>query len=663
MLGTIGKFRDLLDKREQRNAVLLFIMILVSGVLEAVGVASVIPFLSVLSNPGAIQENAYLSILYNGLGFADANSFLFFLGVVVFLVVLFGLFFRALTEYFLARFTQMRNYSLSSRLLRSYLGRPYSWFLNRHSADLGKTLLSEVQQVIIYALVPSAKVVAKGVIVICLVTMLFLIDPIVALVSAGLLGGSYGLIYLVLRRYLNRIGADMVKANQERFQIVQEAFGGIKEVKAAGLEEGYFRSFLNPAKRFSIHEAHNMMIGQVPRFMLEALAFGGMLVAILILMILRGGALEQIIPTLGVFAFAGMRLLPALQQVYQNATMLRFGTPALNALHANMIQGESSVQRTISAKKICDLEPIHLHSHIKLSRVSYTYPLATQPAVDNLDITIQANTTVGLAGGSGAGKTTVVDLIMALLLPDKGQILVDDNPIFLDKFQFSNDGGQITDNRSKAPIKLSRITASPVKQNGVLLGEDKGFTGGNSSPDSRKNIADNILRRWRCTLGYVPQQIFLADDTVAANIAFGVPAEEIDMQAVERAARIAELHDFVLKELPHGYHATVGERGVRLSGGQRQRIGIARALYHDPDVLILDEATSALDNLTEKAVMDAVHNLARKKTIIMIAHRLSTVQKCDCIFLLERGRLIGQGTYAQLLKTCHEFRKMAAVNE
>ena len=642
MWDVIKKFRDLLDRRERRNAVILFCMILTTGVLEAVGVASVMPFLSVLSNPGVIQEKAYLSWPYNALGFTDTNTFLFFLGIAVFCIVVFGLSFRALTEYFLARYTHMRNYSLSSRLLRSYLSRPYSWFLNRHSADLGKTILSEVQQVIMQALLPTAEVIAKGVIVLCLVGMLLLVDPIVALVAAGLLGGSYFVIYLALRHFLSRIGKDRVKANQERFQIAQEAFGGIKEVKAAGLEQGYFRSFLNPARRFAKHQAANRIAGMVPRFFLEALAFGGMLIVILILLAVRGGTLDQVLPTLGVFAFAGMRLLPAMQQVYQNATKLRFGTPALDALYKDMVQGGTSTRETISTKKATDVAPLHLHSHIKLSQVTYTYPGASQPAVDNLDMTIQANTTVGLAGATGAGKTTLVDLIMGLLPPDQGQILVDDIPIN------SANTTQTTDYISKNDEQRTK-------------NEERSTD--NSSPSTFDFHTFNSLRSWQRNLGYVPQQIFLADDTVAANIAFGLAREEIDMEAVQRAARIAELHDFVLNELSNGYETLVGERGVRLSGGQRQRIGIARALYHDPDVLILDEATSALDNLTEKAVMDAVHNLTREKTIILIAHRLSTVQKCDCIFLLEHGKLIAQGTYDQLLDTSQEFRKMAAVNE
>jgi len=623
MLELIKKLHDLLTPRERRNAVIIFFMLLGTGILEAAGVASIMPFLSVLSNPEVIHEQASLQWAYQRLGFSSNNSFLFFLGAAVFFLVVFGLSFKGMTQYFLVRFTNMLNFSLSSSLLRSYLARPYLWFLDRHSADLGKTILAEVGVVVNNVMKPIAELFAQSVIVFCLIVTLLLVDPMVCMAAAFLLGGSYIGIYLLLRRYLSRIGVDRVRANKERYQIAQEALGGIKEVKAAGQEWGYWRSFRKPARRFAHYQAMSAIIGVVPRFVLEAIAFGGLLLVILLLIAIRGGTLDQVLPILGVFAFAGMRLLPALQKLYQNATRLRFGHPALDVLHEDFfaldqykpaITNEERKTKTDNPTQ----NSFSMNNQLELENISFTYPNAQQPAIKDISIMIQANTTIGLAGTTGAGKTTLVDLIMGLLPPDKGQLIVD---------------GQL------------------------IIGESA------SSLENVKLQTPNPLSSWQNILGYVPQQIFLADDTVAANIAFGVDQKKIDMQAVERASQIAELHDFVLQELPHGYQTTVGERGIRLSGGQLQRIGIARALYHDPKVLILDEATSALDNLTEKAVMDAVHNLSRQKTIILIAHRLSTIQKCDQIFLLEHGQLIGQGTYEQLLKDSKKFRQMAAVNE
>jgi ABC-type multidrug transport system fused ATPase/permease subunit len=243
--------------------------------------------------------------------------------------------------------------------------------------------------------------------------------------------------------------------------------------------------------------------------------------------------------------------------------------------------------------------PLRLEREIELRQVRYRYPGGARPAIRDLSLTIPARAAIGLVGHTGAGKTSVVDVILGLLEPEGGQLLVDGN-----------------------------------------------------------EISDDNRRSWQDAVGYVPQHIFLSDDTVTANIAFGVPSGSVDMAAVERAARVANLHGFVSEELPNGYDTLLGERGVRLSGGERQRVGIARALYHDPELLIMDEATSALDNVTERAVMDAVDGLANRKTVILIAHRLTTVRRCDTIFLLERGRLVASGTYDQLVARSDNFRRM-----
>lgn len=600
MLDTFYKICDLLDAQERRKALLLFGMMLVMGLLETIGVGSVMPFVSVVANPSVLESNVYLAAVYDGLGFASTDAFLVFLGGAVFVLVVGSLAFKALTHWAMARYTHMRSYTLSSRLLRGYLGRPYSFFLDRHSSDLGKSVLSEVQQVIKQALLPAMHLMANAVVAIFLIALVVTVDPLVAVSAVVVLGGAYALIYLVLRRYISRIGAERVRANRARFQVAQEALGGIKDVKVLGLEDGYIRSFRRPASRFARVQANNQIIGQMPQFALQALMFGGMLLLLVGLLITREGALEEVLPIVALYALAGSRLMPALQQIYKALTAMRFGGPALDTLHKDLVETEQAGASITSEVMGKPPEPIRLHEQIQLDCVQYTYPGAGRLALDELSLTIPARITVGLVGGTGAGKTTAVDLILGLLEPTRGRLLVDGRP-----------------------------------------------------------IAGKDLRAWQRNIGYVPQSIFLTDDTVAANIAFGVPNEKIDQEAVERAAHVAELHEFVTNEMPDGYATMVGERGVRLSGGQRQRIGIARALYHNPDVLVLDEATSALDNLTEKAVMDAVHNLGHRKTIIIIAHRLSTVRECDHIFMLGHGQLIAQGRYDELLESNNTFRAMA----
>jgi ABC-type multidrug transport system fused ATPase/permease subunit len=584
----------LLDVRERRQFALLFVMILAMGLLDMVGVASILPFLAVLSNRDIVQDNSVLAFVYDTLGFASTDGFLVFLGVVTLAFVVLGQGFKALTLYAVNRFSKMREYTIGARLLAGYLHQPYAWFLNRHSADLGKTVLSEVGGVVGGALVPAARGLAQGAVVISLVALLVVVNPFAAAVTALVVAGSYGLVFTVSRRYLSHIGRERLRANEERFRVAQEAMGGIKDVKLLGLEPSYLARFDAPASRFARYHAAAQAIAETPRFILEAIVFGTMMVLLLVLLARAEGRLEAVLPVIGVYAFAGARLFPALQQLYASITQMRFAGAALDALHTDLMT--TSVPKEVASPPA----PLRLRERLVLRDVRYAYPGAERPAIAGLDLAIGANTTVGLVGATGAGKTTAVDVVLGLLEPDGGTLEVD----------------------------------------GV------GVDAGNR-------------RAWQRTLGYVPQQIFLTDDSVAANIALGVPRAEIDMAAVERAARIAELHDFVVRELPQGYATAIGERGVRLSGGQRQRIGIARALYHDPDVLILDEATSALDNRTERAVMDAVHNLGHAKTIVMIAHRLSTVRDCDAIFMLEQGRCVAAGTYDELLDRSRSFRELA----
>jgi ATP-binding cassette, subfamily B, bacterial PglK len=592
----LKKLFDLLSPPERKQAGLLSAMMLVVALLDMLSVASIMPFMAVLANPGLLQSNEFLAWFYqhaSAVGISGPEQFLLVLGVLVFVVLLSSLAFKALTAYAQTRFSLMREYSICRRLVEGYLQQPYSWFLSRHSADLGQTILSEVNMVMGQALTPVMQLVAQSAVMVALVALLLLVDPALALAVGVVLGAAYSIVFKLMAGFLARTGGERVEANRGRYRAVSEAFGAAKEVKVGGLEKVYVKRFAAPARRYAKHQASAQVVGQLPGFALEALAFGGMILLVLVLMT-RSGSFASVLPIIALYAFAGYRMMPALHVIYSALTQLRYAGAALDALHAEFmgLQAPVAEQGAVVA--------MALRQAITLNSVHYSYPNASEPTLRGVSLTIHAHSVVGLVGATGSGKTTTVDVILGLLETQHGMLTVD---------------GTVIDASNR--------------------------------------------RQWQRAIGYVPQHIYLADDTVTANIALGVEDDAIDHAAVERAARIANLHSFVSTELPLGYATCVGERGVRLSGGQRQRIGIARALYRNPQVLILDEATSALDTLTEQAVMDAVHNLGNKITIVLIAHRLSTVRQCDQIFMLDKGQVQAQGTYAELVERSDIFRAMA----
>jgi ABC-type multidrug transport system fused ATPase/permease subunit len=589
------KIKFFLTSQEQKRGAFLLCMTLIMAMLDMLGVASIMPLMAVLTNPELIESNSLLQTMFKVsfiFGVENNEQFLTALGIFFFIILISSLAFKAFTTYLLFSFAQMTQFSISKRLVENYLHQPFSWFLNRNSAELGKTILSEVSLVVGNGLKPMMTLIAQSLVVIALLILLILVDPKLALIVFFTFSLAYGFIYKISRSYLNKIGKERFLNNQKRFATVSEAFGAAKEIKVGGLEQTYINRFEVPAKAYAKHEISSQIIRQLPRFALEAVAFGGMLLVILYFMS-QGGKFAAALPVLALYALAGYRLMPALQHIYASITQLRYASPAIESLYLDLK----------NIKKINidqDESLLSFDKSITLNHIHFQYPQASRTALKDIFLTIPARTTVGLVGTTGSGKTTIVDVILGLLEVQKGKLEVDD-------------------------IEINK----------------------------------NNCKAWQRSIGYVPQFIYLADDTVAANIAFGVDPEKINQKAIERAAEIANLHEFVISELPEKYQTTVGERGIRLSGGQRQRIGIARALYHNPKLLILDEATSALDNLTEKAVMEAVHNLGNDITIILIAHRLSTVKKCDTIFLLENGQLKEQGTFDKLIQVNKEFKKTA----
>ncbi len=584
-METFKKLLFLLSPQERKKGALLIVMILIMALLDMIGVASILPFMAVLTNPSLIETNIFLSYLYEiseTFGVENENQFILFLGIIVFLFLVISLTFKALTTYAQLRFVQMRDYSISKRLVEGYLNQPYSWFLNRHSAELGKSILSEVSGVIGNGIKPLMEIIAKSTVTIAIITLLIIVDTKLTLIVGSVLGGAYMIIFYFIRNYLKEIGKKRLENNKARFMTVSEAFRALKEIKVGSLEQSYIKRFSKVAIIFARTNASSLVIAQLPRFILEAVAFGGILLIILFMMA-RSGGFNSALPIISLYVYSGYRLMPALQQIYTSLTQLTFVGPSLDKLYKDFKNIES-------LEKQIDHQTISFSKSITLKNISYNYPNSSRTALKSINLNIPAKSTVGLIGTTGSGKTTIIDIILGLLEPQIGNLEVDG-----------------------------------------------------------KTITKTNLMSWQRSIGYVPQSIYLSDDTIESNIAFGVDSKSINKEAVETASKIANLHNFVEDELPNKYQTTIGEQGVRLSGGQRQRIGIARALYHKPKILIFDEATSALDNLTEKVVMDALNNLDKNMTIILITHRLNTVKNCDIVFELEKGTIKEKGTHEEVI--------------
>lgn len=597
-LSSWKKAWALLDARERRNAWIVLAVIIIGALASAVMVGSVMPFLAVMADPSRIETTPALAWAYEALGFTSVYGFLVGLGLASFGVIVVSSLIQIAKTWAVARFAMMRIHSISYRLLASYLAQPYAFFLNRHSGEMGPRVLTESEHVVTRFLRPAAEFVASSLTTLAIVGLLLWVEPIVAVVSFVVLGGSYMLIFRVKRRSLKGLGQMRVEANHQRFRLANESLTGIKDIKLLGREHAYLERYAVPSVRMAQAMVKITVLSQVPQFALQAVALGGVILLCLLLIdpagVASGSALGGLLPILGVFAFAGQRLMPELSKLYLSLAEMQAGSASVDVVHEDLVQRRNQGQLPRKAPV-----GLGLKMALDLEDISFSYPNAEQAGLRGVSLSIKAGEKIGIVGSTGAGKTTLADIILGLLEPSQGRLVVDQSEI----------------------------------------------------------TKDNI-GAWMQSVGYVPQDIFLTDAPVAENIALGVVPAAIDQDRVRKAARIARIDQFIMDELPEGYQTHIGERGVRLSGGQRQRIGIARALYHDADLIVFDEATSALDNLTEQEVMDAIDALPGDKTVLMIAHRLSTVKRCDRIVLLKRGQMEAVGSWDNLILESADFRSM-----
>ena len=591
-MKTYRQIYYLLSPKERRKGILVILLTLLTGVVEVLGAASILPFLTLLGNNNVIESNIFLFYLRDFTGITNRDDFLFFVGILLFFILLFSLIIKALSNYVLLKYCALREYTLSKRLLKLYLVQPYAWFISKNSSDVAKNILSESAEVIREGLTPMMNLISGLILASSMLLLIFIFTPNFALIFLLVLFTSYYTIYKLFKNILNKTGEEKLNSNKERFISINEVFGAVKQVKLSGLEDQFIKKYSSPAYTFANSTAKARIIDSSPKYFVEAIGFGGMLLAILYLM-KTNGEISKALPSIGLCAYAGYRLLPSLQLIYQSISRLKYAGPSVENLYNDFKRLKKTKQREKNCNKIFPKRSINIKD------LNFRYLNKNSFSLKDINLEIKAQNSTGFVGLTGSGKTTLIDIILGLLQPDRGSI-------FIDKIKITN----------------------------------------------------NNRFYWQDSIGYVPQNIYLSDDSIAANIAFGVEKSKIDYEKVKKFAKLAEIDEFIENLLPNGYETFVGERGTKLSGGQMQRIGIARALYMDPNVLILDEASSALDNITEMKLMNNIYNLQKKITIIIIAHRLSSLQNCNQIYLLEKGRILESGKYDELLKKSKIFKKM-----
>jgi ABC-type multidrug transport system fused ATPase/permease subunit len=597
MIKKINYFFSIFLKAELSKGVWILLLTFFVALLEIIGIASMMPFFGIIGNPNTIQKSKLLTWLYSYFTFSSSIQFISFLGFSIIGVIIFSNMIKGYSAYINNKFIGELRLSLQSRLLRNYIKQPYSFFLNKNSSELNKIIWSDIEFVISYIVTPFIQIVSNGILLILIMTIIAILQFKTAIIL-GLIVSVFLFLFVIIVRMRDKNAAfERGEAAKGSFVVLNEILGGIKDIKVYQKEENFSDKFIFNSKVYANLWAKSATLAQLPKFVLETMAFG-ILISVTLVILYTNNDLGMILPILGLYAFAAYKIVPAVQVIFQGVASFKQGWPSLVQIHDDILLSVDS-QFSDSNVRSC----IPFKNQISFNDIYFNYIDTDNSVLNGINFSIQSNTTVGIVGGTGAGKTTLIDLILGLHKPIAGNLKVDNNII------------------------------------------------------NSENIS-----QWKNMIGYVPQQIFLTDATIEENIAFGIPKEEINFDQLQNAARLASIDDFIQSELPNKYKTIVGERGVRLSGGQRQRIGIARALYSNPKVLILDEATSSLDNLTESFIINALEKLNGKCTIVIVAHRFSTIKHCDKIVVLANGKVVSEGKFDELIIKSNEFKKLSLIS-
>jgi ATP-binding cassette, subfamily B, bacterial PglK len=566
---------------------LVFLLSLAQALFQVIGITSIFPFLAIAADPDRIRRSHFGTRFLDLFPPMENQQLLLVAGVIAIAGLLASNVVNLLAEYARTRYAQNFAHWLRVRLLRRMASQPYTYFLQRNSGDLLKKILGDVTNYTSGVLLPLLDTVARVLTAVLLLATLFLVQPVIALSATIVLGGFYAITFRLLTRKRREVDKNLRISVAGMFREAHQMLGGIKPVKVHRAEEHFLSRFANHSAVVARMYARLPIFANSARYLVEPLAFGGLVVAVLLLAA-RGRDFSDILPNLGVMALAGYRLLPSLQLLYAQLTQVSSMRHAVDEVYDEFVVAETdgATPPAISSDGLAPATPLSWKDAITLREVRFCYPGALRPALDGLSLIIGKNSSLGVIGPTGSGKSTLVDLLLGLYQPTAGEILID---------------GQ-------------RLTPA-------------------------------LVPSWQASIGYVPQDIFLIDDTIARNIAFGLPDIEIDAARLREACAMAQILDFIEAELSDRFDTNVGERGIRLSGGQRQRIGLARALYHRPSLLILDEATSALDVATEAKLLEGLRNLAGKLTMVVAAHRRSTVAGCNnLVDLSNKSAVVAEAT-------------------
>ena len=580
MLKILRKMNVLLDGRQKRAMVALIIMMLVGGALESLGVSMLVPIVTVVMDPEAVSESDFLSSIYETLGMESNAQFAMFLllsFVGMTIVKNVYLFFQQKAQ---LKFVYTNQFATSRRMMINFMQRPYEYYLNADTSVIQRNITSDVNNM--YGLILSClQLFSECIVFACLVVALFLYsDRMMIMLVAALMVILLFVIKKVLKPIMIRAGQDNQDFYSGLYKWIEQSVMGIKEIKI-GCKENYFINEYAKCGEGYVNSVQKYnLFNATPRLLIETVCIAGM-VGYFVLIIGQGAQVKDLLPQLSALGVAAMRLLPSVNRINNYQTSISYFEPFFMGVSDNLQEEIHDGKMTYDAevyRKKQSIEKLPLKKNIRLEDITYKYPNTEKLIFDHAQMEIPIGSSVGIVGVTGSGKTTIVDVLLGLLQMEGGRILAD----------------------------------------GVDV--------------------SGHYEAWLKNIGYIPQTIFMIDDSIRKNVAFGVPEEEIDEKKVWRALEEAALDDFV-RSLPDGVETGIGERGIRISGGQRQRISIARALYEDPEVLVLDEATSALDNDTEAAIMDSINRLHGKKTLVIIAHRLQTIEKCDMVYRVADGRI------------------------